>query len=394
MRHIWRVIFCGLTVLLMNTKMNANKSLSNHNSLKANIKVSPKPKRKPSIQVAILLDTSNSMDGLIEQAKNQLWKIVNHLAKVKDKHGADPQIEIALYQYGNDDLSIDKGYVQKVCDFTSELDEVSEKLFALRTNGGAEYCGRVIQSSVGGLSWSDDPNDLQLIFVAGNEAFTQGGIHYSMACNLAKSRNIQVNTIYCGDYGKGVDLSWKEAALLTGGDYMNIDKDGEIVHIETPFDAEISKLNNDLNDTYIPYGRKGFQKKSNQILQDSNASKLGQGSSVERVISKGSKAYYNTSWDLVDASDQEDFELEKVDVDFLPESMQKMTHEEQEKYIEEKRKKRIEIQRQLKELAIKRANYEQKIKEDKSENGKEQLEDVIIETIHNQAIIKGYSFDE
>lgn len=32
------------------------------------------------MQMAILLDTSNSMDGLIEQAKSQLWKIVNELA--------------------------------------------------------------------------------------------------------------------------------------------------------------------------------------------------------------------------------------------------------------------------------------------------------------------------
>ena len=33
------------------------------------------PKHKRLVQMAILLDTSNSMDGLIEQAKSQLWKI-------------------------------------------------------------------------------------------------------------------------------------------------------------------------------------------------------------------------------------------------------------------------------------------------------------------------------
>ena len=31
----------------------------------------------PKIQAAILLDVSNSMDGLIDQAKNQLWNMVN-----------------------------------------------------------------------------------------------------------------------------------------------------------------------------------------------------------------------------------------------------------------------------------------------------------------------------
>lgn len=31
----------------------------------------------PVIQLALLLDTSNSMDGLIDQARSRLWQIVN-----------------------------------------------------------------------------------------------------------------------------------------------------------------------------------------------------------------------------------------------------------------------------------------------------------------------------
>ena len=37
-------------------------------------------KNKQTIKVALLLDTSNSMDGLINQAKAQLWEIVNELS--------------------------------------------------------------------------------------------------------------------------------------------------------------------------------------------------------------------------------------------------------------------------------------------------------------------------
>ena len=32
---------------------------------------------RPLIQIALLLDTSNSMDGLINQAKSQLWKDIS-----------------------------------------------------------------------------------------------------------------------------------------------------------------------------------------------------------------------------------------------------------------------------------------------------------------------------
>src|SRR5689334_21014806 len=54
---------------------------------------------KQKIQVALLMDTSSSMDGLIEQAKSQLWSIINELATA-EYEGTKPSIEIALYHYG------------------------------------------------------------------------------------------------------------------------------------------------------------------------------------------------------------------------------------------------------------------------------------------------------
>ena len=85
-----------------------------------------------TIQVAILLDTSSSMDGLIDQAKSRLWNIVNTLTTLK-YNGKAPKIEIALYEYGNDGIS-DKNWIRKVTPLTQDLDLISEKLFALRTN--------------------------------------------------------------------------------------------------------------------------------------------------------------------------------------------------------------------------------------------------------------------
>jgi len=95
--------------------------------------------RKPVIQVAILLDTSGSMDGLIDQTRKQLWRVVNELAIAK-KDGHSPNLQVALYEYGNDGLPAEKGYIRRVLPLTTDLDRVSEELFALRTNGGSEYC--------------------------------------------------------------------------------------------------------------------------------------------------------------------------------------------------------------------------------------------------------------
>jgi len=91
----------------------------------------------PRAQVALLLDTSGSMEGLIDQARSQLWKVVNQLAEAK-RDGVRPELEIALFEYGNDRLSGAEGYLRMISPFTRDLDAISERLFALTTDGGSE----------------------------------------------------------------------------------------------------------------------------------------------------------------------------------------------------------------------------------------------------------------
>src|SRR6185436_12759707 len=115
------------------------------------------PDHAPLVQLAILLDTSNSMDGLIDQARSQLWKIVNELAGA---HRADrpAELQVALYEYGNNRLSAANGFVRQVLPFTTDLDRISEKLFSLTTFGSEEYCGTVIQTALDQLRWSASPS--------------------------------------------------------------------------------------------------------------------------------------------------------------------------------------------------------------------------------------------
>src|ERR1051325_7677395 len=112
------------------------------------------PAKDQTIMISILLDTSNSMDGLIDQAKSQLWKIVNEVAAAKSADGKHPNIKIALYEYGNDWLSSSEGYIRQVSALTEDLDVLSEKLFSLKTNGGNEFCGQVINTSLNQLARS------------------------------------------------------------------------------------------------------------------------------------------------------------------------------------------------------------------------------------------------
>ncbi|MDD7915010.1 vWA domain-containing protein [Polaribacter ponticola] len=286
-----------LKITLILCILTSTFSYANHQSEIENIK-------SQTIKVALLLDTSNSMDGLINQAKAQLWEIVNELSYAK--YGLKrPNLEIALYEYGNSNLSSREGYIRQVLQFSNDLDEISEKLFSLTTNGGNEFCGQVIQTSLNELSWGKNKNDLRLLFIAGNEPFTQGKINYKDAITNAKEKDIAVNTIFCGNYSNGVSGMWKDGADLGGGDYLTINQDKKIAHIVTPFDTEIIILNKKLNKTYIYYGNKGQSKFSSQKEQDSNAESLDEVVIVKRAVTKSSRLYNNSSWDLIDAEKKE-----------------------------------------------------------------------------------------
>lgn len=350
---------------------------------------SEKPKNN-TVKIALLLDTSNSMDGLINQAKSQLWDIVNEFTHAKCGNEVRPELQIALYQYGNDGLSSREGYIQQVLNFSNDLDEISEKLFSLTTNGGEEYCGEVIQTSLKQLDWGNNKDNLKLIFIAGNEPFDQGKLNYKDASVNAKEKDVVVNTIFCGNYEQGINTYWKNGATLTGGEYMAIDHNREVVHINTPYDDIIIKLNSKLNKTYISYGALGMSKLEAQATQDSNAMELEEVVAVKRAVSKSSRLYNNKKWDLVDAYDDSEFDINDVSKDELPSELKDKSKKEIQTYVEAKKSEREKIQKEIQELNQKRETY---IAKNKKEENTGELESVMLRAIKKQASEKNYTWE-
>jgi uncharacterized protein YdaT len=343
---------------------------------------------KQFIKVALLLDTSNSMDGLIDQAKAQLWEIVNELSYAKCEN-LKPNLQIALYEYGNDNLNGDEGYIRQVLGFSQDLDEISKELFSLTTAGGNEFCGQVIKTSLDQLKWETNPDDLKLIFIAGNEPFTQGHISYKDASKLALTKDITVNTIFCGDYNQGISGYWKDGADLTHGNYMAINHNYETVHIASPYDDTILDLNRKLNQTYVAYGSTGKQKMALQVEQDDNAQGYSEANAVSRVVSKSSHLYKNESWDLIDAAEDESFEYEKLKESDLPKELKGKSETEIKSYISDKREERKNIQNKIQDLNLKRKQYilEQQTK------GENNLENAMLNAIKTQAKKKNYKWE-
>jgi hypothetical protein len=344
---------------------------------------------EPVIQMAILLDTSNSMDGLINQARTQLWKIVNEFIEAQKK-GRKPDLQVALYEYGNSRLSRESGFIRQVLPLTTDLDKVSQELFALTTNGGDEYCGHVIAKASRDLRWSSSDDDLKVIFIAGNEPFTQGSVDYTKSVKAAITRGIVVNTIHCGTEQGGIRGKWKDGALLADGSYMFIDQNKPEVYIEAPQDKRLAELGEKLNETYIGYGAKGRAGKSNQAAQDTNARESSVSSSVNRAVFKSASQYNNAAWDLVDALDQDSIKLSGIDLNDLPENMQKMTPAEQQAYVDGKRAERQQIQNEINDLNNARKAHLAKRMKDQAGNDADTLDSAMTKTIQSMMAKKDF----
>ncbi len=363
------------------------------NSQEITITVKPKPPvkqtddgpfkgKRPSVDVAILLDTSNSMDGLSSQAKSQIWRIIQEFAAA-EKAGKTPSLRVSVFEYGNSGLPAQEGYIRQVVQLTDNLDKVSEALFSLKTNGGDEYCGMVIDEALTRLDWSNEPNSFKAIFIAGNEPFTQGSVDYQKSCRRAIEMGVVVNTIHCGDYQAGISGKWQHGAQLAEGDYMNINQDRKVVHIETPQDKIIIKLNTELNSTYLWYGDKATRtyNSSNQLVQDSNAvAGGGRAGFSSRILSKSGKMYRNDGRDLVDSLKEDKKILGKIKSAQLPEAMQKMSPAERETHVKKMAAKRAEIQKKIADLSKKRQSF---IDDAKKKNAEEDAEDTLGDAVSN-----------
>ncbi len=353
---------------------------------------------RPRIQIGLLLDTSNSMDGLIHQAKARLWKIVNELLYTR-RQGAMPLFEVALYEYGKSTLPAEEHWLRQVVPLTDDLDQVSQALFELTTKGGKEYCGAVIERAVRELGFSERPEDLKILFIAGNEPFNQGPVPFAEACRDAIARGITVNTIFCGPEQQGIATSWQQGAMLADGGFSFIDSNQAVASIPAPQDEEIQKLGSDLNHTYLPYGSLGRANHTRQWAQDENAAQVAEGSAVSRAVCKANGFYLNGTWDLVDAVEQGTVELDELPEKDLPEPMRTMTPAQRSAHVQSKAADRKRIQSRINELNAARTAY---VAEKRAEQAKEagqgadtdSFDDAVTACLREQAARCGFEWIE
>jgi hypothetical protein len=345
--------------------------------------------RRP-VDLAICLDTSGSMQGLIESVKRKLWDITNELAKAKPT----PRMRVALLTYGNDGHNAAEGWVRMDSGLTEDLDTICQQLFALSTNGGTEYVGRVIQASLDRLDWTPSNEALKLIFVAGNESADQDRqVSFRDACRRAIAKGIMVNAIYCGPASHGDAPVWREVAALADGQFASIDQNNGTVEVATPFDAELQRLSASLNTTYLPFGREGAEGAARQVAQDSSVASLSAPAAASRAGAKASAVYRNGSWDLVDAVSDRGVDLETAKPEELPEPMRAMNGAERKAHVEAMAAKRAEIQKAIGSLNASRQAHIAAEQAKAGKAGDAAFDAAVRSAMRGQAEKRGFSFE-
>ncbi len=353
------------------------------------VKELPRDEVQDTVQIALLLDTSSSMDGLINQARSHLWKMVDDMGKmtrVVDGKTRGVKIELALYEYGNDTLSSKTGFIRQVLPFTTDLDRVSEKLYGLFTNGGSEYVGQAIQTSVKSLKWTSDSNAMRFVFVAGNEEFDQGPISAANAMKAAADHDINVQLIFAGND----EPTWRSAAKLAKSDLVTIDQNNVAQYVPSPQDAAILQLGNELNQTYIAYGDEGTASIARQSSADASSAKMSPKVALERAQLKGKKAYKNANWDVVDAVENDRKFLEQASDDKLPEVMRGKTVAEKQQIVAANAAKRAELQANIAKLEAERTAFLEAERAKQAKTTVQSLETEMMKSTRNIASKKGY----
>jgi uncharacterized protein YegL len=210
---------------------------------------------RPRIDVVFVLDTTGSMGGLIEGAKQKIFSIASRIAQGKPT----PQVRVGLVAYRD----VGDEYVTKRYDLSEDLDSIFANLRQLRADGGGdtpEHVGRGLGEAVSKLSWDSSRETMKLIFLVGDAPPAQRNDDWNFNhwAKRAAEKHIVVNTVRCGGDPE-TEKSWKLAAKVTDGQYESLVQSGGMVAVATPYDAELAKVNAEIARKTMYAGKKEAQ---------------------------------------------------------------------------------------------------------------------------------------
>ncbi len=352
-------------------------------------KTAPAPQSKPRIEVCFVLDTTGSMGGLIEGAKQKIWSIANEMISAQPT----PELKLGLIGYR------DRGdeYVVKPFSLTDDIDAVYGHLREFQASGGGdapESVNEALAEAIHKMPWSSDSKVLKIIFLVGDappHMDYPNGPKYPDLCREAAKKDLIINTIQCGEMAETKPI-WQEIAKLSEGSYVGISQSGNVAVISTPMDKELSRLNERIGTTLIPYGDSKLQAEVHAKYAMAASAPVSAMADRLSYNSKTGKAVQGRG-ELVDALNDKTLKLEEIDQKQLPTELQKLDRNELQKRIAKTRDERADLQKQIVEVSKKREAYIQSENKRLAAEGKgDAFDQKVAETLRSQAAKKGISY--
>jgi Mg-chelatase subunit ChlD len=343
---------------------------------------------RKTLEMVFALDTTGSMGGLIEGAKQRIWGIVNEVMQSESR----PNVRVGLVAYR------DRGdrYVTEVFPVTDNLDAVYSALMDYRAEGGGdtpENVRRALADAVHKAGWSQQSNRIaQVVFLVGDappHTDYQNEPDTKATAGAAKRKGMIVNAIQCGNID-GTKEAWQEVAQYGGGRYFAIPQDSGVVAIITPYDEKLGALSNQLGGTYLAYGEQGQQVAARARQAETEAKIVAAAPSAARADRATNKAINSMSYagDLLQSLENGTVKLEDVKIEEMPEELRNLSPAERKQEVEKRQAQRRQIRAEITQLSKDRAEF---IKNERTKSGvRNSFDSVVAEALKAQLAAKGF----
>jgi hypothetical protein len=322
----------------------------------------PHDERGRTLELVFVLDTTGSMGGLLEGAKQKIWGIVNGVMQ----SSSAPAVRVGLVAYRDNQDE----YVTQILPLTTDLDRVYTTLMDYRASGGGdrpENVRRALADGVGRVGWSQPSRSVaQILFLVGDappQDYKDEPAVFDTV-KLAVSRGMVVNAIQCGE-AEDTRLAWQDVARRGEGKYFAIAQDGGVQVFSTPYDERLSELAARLGSTHTPYGGGAgpagtTYRRELAARQATAEAEIAAGAApsaradraVNKVLNKDAYA-----GDLLQSIENRTLKLAEVKTEDLPEDLQKLSATEREREIERRLAERKKIRDEITSLSRQREAF-------------------------------------
>jgi len=350
--------------------------------------------QKARIDAVFVLDTTGSMGGLIQAAKENIWSIASSMASAQPT----PELRIGLVAFR------DRGddYVTRVFDLSTDLDAMYLELMSFQANGGGDFpeaVNEALHDAVHRISWTQDDGAYKVIFLVGDappQMHYPDDVKYPEILKVARERGILVNTIQAGDH-PATRHAWEQIAALGGGESFRVSMQGDAIAVTTPFDEEIARLSRQLDETRLFYGSQERQaslaRKAEASAELDRTTTLG--ARVKRGLfnaSSAGEANFLAGADLVDDLHHGRVDIDSLEDSHLPAPIAALAPEARRDAIEQAASRRTELQARMAELAEERREHVEATLRER-DGVESSLDSQLFEVVKAQAATMGLQYE-